>query len=293
MEGASRREHPQLLNDVAGSGELTFTLVAGQTAVTRARSASPLKLLTPRHGGRGAWVFASTYGGGLVSGDWLRLQIQAGPGSLSLLGTQASTKIYRAGHLGGTCRQDLDVSVGRDAIFVSMPDPVVCFADAAYVQRQRFELEEGAALLYVDWFTSGRSATGERWAFARYESRTDVRLAGRLVLRDAMLLDPADGPIGAPHRAGQFDCFASAVLVGDRLKDAGRGILDQVGAKPIRQSASALGSEVLFSASPLPAGCGIVIRAAGQGVEPVGRWLRQQLTIVSELFGEDPWRRKM
>jgi len=282
MEGA---------DDAPGRGRLEFSLVAGRTAVTCVRSASPLKLLTPRHGGRGAWVFSSTYGGGLVSGDTIDLGIEAGPGSLAFLGTQASTKVYRAAKSGDTCRQTMNVRIGREATFVSMPDPVVCFAGASYSQRQRFDLDDTAALVLVDWFTSGRSAAGERWAFARYESRTDVRLAGRLVLRDAMLLDPADGPLAAPHRAGQFDCFVSAVLIGGRLKDAGRKILESIGSKPVRQAALPQAG-VLFSASPLAAGCGIVIRAAGQGVEPVGRWLREQLTIVPELFDEDPWSRK-
>jgi urease accessory protein len=303
MEGGSTGICTKAIEDVApglvdctydapGSGRLGFSLVAGRTAVTRLRSASPLKLLTPRHGGRGAWAFASTYGGGLVSGDAIRLEIQAGPGSLSLLGTQASTKIYRAAEPSAVCRQTMDVRIGREAVFVSMPDPVVCFAGASYSQRQRFDLDEAAALVLVDWFTSGRSAAGERWAFARYESRTDVRVAGRLVLRDAMLLDPVDGPIAAPHRAGQFDCFATAVLIGDRLKDAGRKVLERIGSMPIHQGTSSPRSGIIFSASPLAAGCGTVMRAAGQGVEPVGRWLREQLAIVPELFDEDPWRRK-
>ena len=181
-----------------------------------------------------------------------------------------------------------------------MPDPVVCFAGASYVQRQMFDLHESASLVLVDWFTSGRSAAGERWAFARYESRTEVRLAGRLVLRDALLLDPADGPIADPHRAGQFDCFASVVLIGRRLDDAGRRILETIASMPVRPPASdpQAGStrspraDVLFSASPLATGCGMVMRVAGTGVEPVGRWLREQLGIVPELFDEDPWSRK-
>jgi urease accessory protein len=279
-------------HDPPGAGRIEFSLVAGRTAVTRVRSASPLKLLTPKHAGRGAWAFTSTYGGGLVSGDTIRLEIESGPGSLSLLGTQASTKIYRAAEPGAVCRQTMNVRIGREAIFVSMPDPVVCFAGASYSQRQRFDLDEGAALVLVDWFTSGRSAAGERWAFARYESRTDVRLAGRLVLRDAMLLDPADGPIAAPHRAGQFDCFATAVLIGERLQDAGRRVLETIASKPVRQAPLSPKAGIMFSASPLAAGCGTVIRVVGQGVEPVGRWLREQLAIVPELFDEDPWGRK-
>jgi urease accessory protein len=40
--------------------------------VHRARSAGPLRLLTPR-AGAAAWIVTSTYGGGLVDGDQVAL----------------------------------------------------------------------------------------------------------------------------------------------------------------------------------------------------------------------------
>jgi urease accessory protein len=47
---------------------------------------------------------------------------------------------------------------------------------------------------------------------------------------------------------------------------------------------------VAFAASPLNGGA--IVRLAGVGPEPVGRWLRDRLSFVSTLLGEDPWARK-
>ena len=103
-----------------GFGRIELTRVGGRTVVTRSRANSPLKLLAPRSGARGraAWVFSSTYGGGLVAGDDVRVELRAGDGTAALLGTQASTKVYPAGAGGVGCRQALDATIGDGGVLV-------------------------------------------------------------------------------------------------------------------------------------------------------------------------------
>src|SRR5262245_5087505 len=165
----------------AGGGRIQLSRLHGRTVITRASSASPLKLLMPRSRGEAAWIFTSSYGGGLVSGDAISLQIDAGRQTRSLLSTQSSTKVFRS--TGAPCRQELNVSLGKEAVLVCIPDPVVCFAGANYEQRQQFRLTDGAALVMIDWFTSGRRARDERWAFSRYFSRTEVSAGERSIFQ--------------------------------------------------------------------------------------------------------------
>ena len=58
-----------------GCGALTVALSGGQSRVTRAFAASPLRLLTPRNHGPASWIFTSTFGGGLVGGDAVFLEV--------------------------------------------------------------------------------------------------------------------------------------------------------------------------------------------------------------------------
>jgi urease accessory protein len=99
------------------------------------------------------------------------------------------------------------------------------------------------------------------------------------------LLDAADGPLDAATRTGGFDCFAIAVLIGPAVAGAASTILSRIDRSPLGRGAS-----LTFAASPIPGGA--LLRVAGAGIEPVGRWLRQELAFVTELLGEDPWIRK-
>ncbi|KAH7430093.1 hypothetical protein KP509_09G083200 [Ceratopteris richardii] len=42
------------------------------------------------------WIYSLSYGGGLVSGDLLYVQVEVGVESTTVLTTQASTKVYKA-----------------------------------------------------------------------------------------------------------------------------------------------------------------------------------------------------
>ena len=268
-----------------GAGQLVATRVEGQTAITRSTATSPLKLLVPRPRAGCAWAFASTFGGGLVAGDEIELTVTVGAGSSMLLGTQASTKIYRS-PLRKPAVQVLNATVGPDAILLALPDAVSPFATAVYEQRQRFELASGASLVLLDWMSSGRLARGERWAFSRYLSRNDIVVDGRLLVRDALLLDDTFEPIDVPHRMGRFDCYATLFLIGPRAQPGAAAILAEMNAAPVRRNA-----DLLASASPVGGG-GAVLRVLGPSPQMVGQFLRDRMAFAWEIAGEDLWSRK-
>jgi urease accessory protein len=267
-------------------GAITVAPGPRGSAVTRAYAESPLKWLTPGNGGHAAWVFAASYGGGLVGGDHLALDIQVDAGAAALLSTQASTKVYRSTAGAST---GLAARVGEDALLVSLPDPVVCFAGSGYRQAQLFDLVPSGGLVALDWMASGRRGSGERWAFDGYAATTRLRLGERLALHDAVRLERGDGNLAA--RAGRFDVLALLVVAGGRLAPQAARLLETVAARPVERRAG-----VVVSAGPLPglaaAPPGCVVRLAGVHVEEVRRVLRGLLDFVPGLLGDDPWARK-
>jgi urease accessory protein len=256
------------------------------STVTRAYAESPLKWLTPANGGPAAWIFAASYGGGLVGGDHLSLEVDVGSGASALLSTQASTKIYRSAH-GASTR--LAARIGEGALLVSLPDPVVCYAGSDYRQTQTFDLDPSGGLVALDWMASGRRGCGERWAFDGYAASTSLRVGGRLVLRDAVRLDRADGDLAA--RAGRFDVLAMAIVAGDRLAADAARLLAAVSAMPVeRRAAVVMSAAALPGLALAPPGC--IVRVAGAHVEDVRRVLRSLLDFVPVHLGDDPWARK-
>lgn len=266
----------------AGAGELHVTRSGGASVVTRACAASPLKLLTPANHGDAAWIFTSTYGGGLVEGDAIALDVHVGDGASALISTQASTKIYRSTRIGA--RSTLTARVDAGALLVLLPDPVVCFADSRYAQMQTFDLHRDAALVCLDWMTSGRRARGERWAFDDYRARFDIRVDGRRICYDAVALAAGDGDLG--ERFGRFDVFATLAIVGDRFALDCARIVDAIAHAPIERRA-----DPLIAAAPI-GGTGALVRVAGRSVEDVGRVIRETLGFLPAALGDDPWTRK-
>jgi len=261
-----------------GAGTLHFEEIRGTTVLTRAIAASPLRLLQPKNSGTAAWVYAATYGGGLLGGDAIALGATLGRGARGLLSTQASTKVYRA---NSCAAQRLRVHADDDSLLVVLPDPVTPFADACYEQEQHFDLAPAATLIAVDWMTAGRVSSGERWQFTKYSSRTWIRRDGRLILHDATRLEPRDGDLG--DRLGRFNCIAWAVAIGPAVRAAAIRLAGMLSEAAVPKRA-----DVLLSAAPLEDD-GVLLRVAGLSAQQVGAVLRQHLNFVPSLLGDDPW----
>lgn len=267
-----------------GCAALEVKVVCAESAVTSAFATNPMKLLTPRSRGQSVWAYTSSFGGGLVAGDETRLDLNLGANSRCFIGTQASTKVYRNPSRRG-CGHRTQATLEADSLLVFAPDPVQAFANSSYTQRQEFHLASGAGLAFVDWFSAGRVARGERWEFEHFQSRNDVFIAGERVFVDSILLSPDDGLLASQHRAGRFNCFAILLLIGPPMQDTAKTLLEEISARPVER-----GGQLVCSASPVRDGA--LLRAAGESVEQVGRELHEHLKFLPALLGDDPWARK-
>jgi urease accessory protein len=281
IELADTAAHARPAAASPGRGEIVVSRAGRRSVVRKAYATSPLKLLTPANHGHAAWIYTSSYGGGLVDGDRIAVDVEVGAGAAAFVSTQASTKIYRSP--GGT-RARLRARVEPHGLLVLAPDPVVCFAASRYAQEQSIDLAAGAGLVLIDALSSGRRAAGERWAFAEYRGQIDVRYGSRLLVHDVLALRAGDGDLAA--RLGRFDVLAVAVLAGPALCAQAAAIVATVGAAPVERRA-----EQLVTATAL-GDVGCVLRLAGRSVEDVSRTMRRLLSFVPEMLGDDPWRRK-
>lgn len=265
----------------AGWAHLTFTRRGSETVLTRALAASPARVI--RSNGRSAtcWVYAATLGGGLVGGDNIHMRAEVTAGARALLTTQASTKVYRSAQRS---RQTLAATVCADALLAVVPDPIVCFADADFVQTQSYELHPDASLVMVDWMTSGRHASGERWMFSRYESRFDIRRGSQRVYFDGLVLEPGVDSVAA--RMGRFDVCLTAVVTGPLVAAAAKALLSAIAAVPVSR-----GADPVIAAAELRDG-GALLRMAGTSVEAMAHTMRSRLAFLTPLIGDDLWSRK-
>jgi urease accessory protein len=261
------------------------TLVCNASTVTGAYASNPMKLLAPRSRGLSVWTYTSTLGGGLVAGDQTRLDLRIGKGARCFVGTQSATKIYRNPD-GRPCSHVTHAVLEEGAFLAFMPAPVQPFADSRYSQRQTFRLAPGAGLVLADWFTAGRAARGERWAFAHFSSCNEVFAGtGERVFLDSVRLEASGDSLLRPHRTGRFNCFAMLLLLGAPLREAAALMLAAVGGRPVERRPFLL-------ASVSPVGNGAVLRVGAEQVESVETELREHLGFLSGWLGGLPWTRR-
>lgn len=292
------------------TGKVVVERIGGKSTVTRCFSKYPLKFIIPRKVGSSqtdvVWIYSLTYGGGIVSGDSISCDLTIGDGCTTVLTTQASTKVYKSLQ-SKCCEQVLEARIGSGAFLAVIPDPVTCFSTAKYSQKQVFKVSADSNLLIVDWITSGRHESGERWDFELYKSTNNIFLEGdQPLFLDAILLE--QGSITSiAERMQDYQVLAMVILLGPKLQHVQNQVQQNVKnmmSEQLRMPSTALRAygktnndhrltKPAFIASCSgfgPKGVGVVVRIAATTTESVYRFLQHQLLSLEPLLGVSPYR---
>ena len=176
-----------------GALRLAVERRGGATVVTRCRYTLPLQVLAPLALDDPAVVVSILNPtGGLVGGDRLSIDVDAGAGAHAVLTTPSATRVYRTD--GDPATQTVRLRVGPHAVVEWVPDQAIPFAGSAFRQAIDVEMDETAGLVLVDAFSAGRIARGEAWRFSLLETTLSVRDRRGWRLRDRFVLRPPGAP---------------------------------------------------------------------------------------------------
>ena len=284
------------MEQVAGWSALEVANVNGRSVLITCKNLQPLKILNPRAPAGSCHVVLSSYGGGLVSGDVIRLAIHGGAGSRLFVGSQSNTKVFKA--VGeAAAEQHTRGTLAAGALAVVFPDPVVPQAGSRYRQVQHWQLEPGALLLLTDWFHSGRTDSGEQYQFTSFHSELRVHLADRLVLLDRFDFRPQEHIAASPANFGSHHTFFSLYLVGSP-DDARFNTLAAALLRLKLPEADALhytlaDKPAVVTVAKVRDGVYVVRAAAHRraDLEPLCALVLEALA-APELLGYNPWKRK-
>lgn len=263
--------------------------VGGRSRLTSCLAVAPLKILSPKVEADYSTAVLSSYGGGLVAGDCARLRVHCGREAKLFLGTQAFTKVYKATD-GRVARQEVAGRIEADACVVSLPDPVVPYADSVFVQEQVWHLDAGALLVLLDGGTAGRGERGERFHYSSYTSNISIYLESELVLAERLRLQPKQQTPARVGAFGPYTAFANAFIVGDSARVAVEEVLRDALAPLLTDQRS---KAALVSLAEPRSGV-LALRALGRTNGDLEEVLHALATAVSlpEVLGENPLRRK-
>ncbi len=314
---------------IPGHGTITLAVLPPATPALQTLSYQyPLKLIAPaattlpRHDLDHQLtliytIFLLTYGGGLVAGDTINLQVNLAQKTRLVLLTQGSTKIFKSPSGDITCAQLMTVNLADGSALCYLPDPVQPFEKSAFQQKQVYNmLGENGNLCVLDWVCEGRTARGEKWSFSTYASRNEVctvTAAGRrrLMLRDNVVLDnDSIGSKSVLSRMHGLGVFGTLILCGQLFRGLSTSFIEEFKLLPRignRQWDARPGDErhtqeeikraarveqeakdqLLWSAAATRGF--VVVKFGAKEVEGARRWLRHMLNAegtIEREFGE-------
>lgn len=237
---------------VPGEGLIELSVLPPRKQVLTALTYQyPLKLITPdphiapnEQQDPVTVVFLLTYGGGLVGGDKIKLQVELADQTKLVLLTQGSTKIFKSPSQSVTTGQTLNVTVGNGAALCYLPDPTQPFADSVFEQRQTFRLNSNcsSSLCVLDWVSEGRRARGESWTFHSWQGRNEVRelvlgsnAQPRLLLRDTVILSDKQEmrqENGLLEKTRGMGVFGTLIIFGPVFEKLGKHFLHKFSTQP-------------------------------------------------------------
>lgn len=194
--------------------EIEIANVKGKSRLITSKSVQPLKIFNPETYDNTCHVMLSNYGGGMVSGDKINLDIKGRSSTTTFLNTQANGRVYKALN-EATCEQHVRGDLEENATLMFFPDPVVLHEASIFNQKQEWNLEKNSLLFLLDWYSSGRSDAGEKFKFKGLNTELRIKVDGKLKVVDKFSFEPASHIPSSPSNFDKYHTFLSAFLVGD------------------------------------------------------------------------------
>ncbi|KAK3603495.1 hypothetical protein CHS0354_030336 [Potamilus streckersoni] len=209
----------------------------------------PLKILIPSCASTTPcqWIFPITFGGGLVGGDNMEISLKVGENTCAMLTSPESTKVYYCEDRT-ISSQVLNGQVEDAGLLLVLQDPVVCYRNSRFHQKQHFTMTSKGSLVYLDWLIGGRVALDELWQFSSYQNEMDVKIDGHLVYKDNYCLTDIPS-ISLIEAMKPYQVMGSCIILGNYMKTVCNILLEKFGR--IKHIGETYDPDLMVSISPL------------------------------------------
>lgn len=166
----------------------------GQTYVREQSFRAPLHISKPHEDADALVVNIVNPTAGIFDGDTIELSAEAEAGASLVLTTPSASRVYRS-RSGGPAKVTQRFSAQAGATLEFFPEPFIPQAGARYQQKTELHADPSATLLFFDWLTPGRVASGEVFRYAELRWDLDAFVNERLVARERYRLSPDDASL--------------------------------------------------------------------------------------------------
>lgn len=183
------------------ASEAEIKNINGRSVLIGLKNEKPLKLLSPKTHTRVCHLVTTNYGGGMVSGDTVTLNIRCLEQTTTLLSSQANSRIYKSHNDSEPCKYEQNTFIDNNSLFIQLNDPLVLQKDSSFEQELNYELKNSSVLLLADWVEVGRVHMGEVFTFNKFYSECKIHIDSKPVVIDRFLIEP-----------NRIDCSSPAVF---------------------------------------------------------------------------------
>jgi urease accessory protein len=166
---------------------------------------------------------------GVLDGDAYTICVQLAAGAQLNIATQSYQRIFKM-QRGASQRMEVRMMPGSSFTFI--PHPSVPHKGSHFTATNKIYLSEGCRLIWGEVITPGRMLKAELFEFVFYQSRTEIYLNERLLIKDNQILMPGKTTPMAmgnlenhTHQAGLF--FLMPGIFDTKWAEATQAILEQ------------------------------------------------------------------
>lgn len=156
-------------------------------------------------------------GGGYLDGDTYRMKVTLQEEAQLTLTTQSSTKVYKTPK--SYAYQETEFHLKKDSYLEYLPDALIAYKDAKYVQKNIVYMEQGATLLYSDIVTPGWSPEGSKFSYDTLRLKSEIYMDNELVVFDHVKLQPENQNMTGLGFMEGYTHLGSFIVIGEKTDD--------------------------------------------------------------------------
>ena len=188
----------------------------GRSVATRLVSCAPLKLVPTASLGNECRIFTSSYGGGVLQGDQVELEVHCRQDSSLVLLAQGNQHLYACNETHRWAQQSILGTCASGAKVAIIPEPTVMHRDSRFQQRQVWDISSGSELMLLDGLHGGRSENGECFTYESFKSSVEFCVDGQTVYLDQFSSIPSCEEARVASRFGPYCLMFNLYSYGKR-----------------------------------------------------------------------------
>jgi len=208
---------------------------------------------------------------GILDGDEFYLEIDVAARCNLELQTQSYQRLFQ---MKQGARQFLNIHLKQASSFVYIAHPLVPHEKSIFFSKNKIVMDETSSLIWGEVISCGRKLNKEIFKFSCYHSITEIYYNDKLVVKENILMKPAETDLGGIGQLEGYTHQANLIFI-----DKARDINDKMEAvlSLLQQQ-----ENIEFGVSRLPVN-GLIIRLLGYKAEQLFDLLKKISCVLSAI----------